>query len=159
MPVEFDVCYKLERREGTRRAKTTNLSVGGLRLCCDEELVDGSILYIQFKLPDEFVATMTVEEKLYDQGPFGLRPESIRVQPRRFAPMDAHAKVLTHSFDADQHKFAHSMAFLQIDPSTRSELERFTHLWQLSYCQPEVSRGGGSAIHPSTGSGSFDTSG
>lgn len=133
MPVEFEVDYTLEGRRGRRSAKANDLSAGGLRLSCDEDFLSGSILLLGFKLPDDFLATMTMEKELYEQSPFGLRPESIKVQPPGFAPMTVHAKVLATFFDTEQRKFAHGMAFVDLDPRMQEELQRFIHLWQLNY--------------------------
>jgi c-di-GMP-binding flagellar brake protein YcgR len=133
MPVEFDVSYTLDGRRGKRSAKANDLSAGGLRLSCDEDFLNGSILLLEFKLPDEFLANMTVEKEVYEQSPFGLRPESIKTQPPGFAPMTLHAKVLATFFNLEQRRFAHGMAFVDLDPKTQEELQRFIHLWQLNY--------------------------
>lgn len=133
MPVEFDVYYTLEGRRGRRSAKASDLSAGGLRLGCDEDFLKESVLLLQFRLPDEFLANMVVEKEVYEQSPFGLRPETIKVQPPGFAPMSVRAKVLAPFFDMEHEKFAHGMAFQDIDTRTQEELQRFIHLWQLNY--------------------------
>ena len=133
MPVEFDVLYTLDGRRGRRSGKANDLSAGGLRLSCDEDLIKGSILTLDFTLPDEFLASMTVEKEVYEQSPFGLRPETVRVQPPGFAPMRVRAKVLITFFNMEQKKFAHGMSFVDIDPKMQEELQRFIHLWQLNY--------------------------
>lgn len=61
MPVAFDVLYAIEGRRGRRRALAIDLSAGGLRLATDEDLVAGSTLTLDFRLPDEFLAAMVVE--------------------------------------------------------------------------------------------------
>lgn len=133
MPVEFDIEYTLGGRRGRHSAKANDLSAGGLRLACDEDFLAGSILLLEFKLPDDFLANMTVEKEVYEQSPFGLRPESIKVQPPGFAPMGVHAKVLATFLNVEQRTFAHGMAFVDIDHRTQEELQRFIHLWQLNY--------------------------
>lgn len=133
MPVEFDVHYTLQGRRGRRSAKANDLSAGGLRLSCDEDFLAGSLLVLEFHLPDEFLSGMAVEKEVYEQSPFGLRPESIKVQPPGFAPMSVDAKVLSTFFNAEQRKFAHGIAFVDIDSRTQEELQRFIHLWQLNY--------------------------
>lgn len=133
MPVEFDVYYALEGRRGRRSAKANDLSAGGLRLSCDEDFLKDSVLLLQFHLPDEFLANMMVEKEVYEQSPFGLRPETVKVQPPGFAPMSLHAKVLANFFNMDHRKFAHGMSFIDIDTHTQEELQRFIHLWQLNY--------------------------
>jgi c-di-GMP-binding flagellar brake protein YcgR len=133
MPVEFDIVYTLDGRRGRRNARANDLSAGGLRLSCDEDFLKGSILTLEFKLPDEFLANMTIEKEVYEQSPFGLRPESIKVQPHGFSPMTVQAKVLAIFFALDRKKFAHGLSFVNIDNKTQEELQRFIHLWQLNY--------------------------
>lgn len=133
MPVEFDVAYTLEGRRGRRAALANDLSAGGLRLACDEDLIKGSTILLEFKLPDEFLASMTVEKEVYEQSPFGLRPETIKVQPPGFSPMQMHAKVLVTFFDTFAKRFAHGVTFINIEPKTEEELQRFIHLWQINY--------------------------
>lgn len=133
MPVEFDVEYTLQGRRGRRTAKANDLSAGGLRLSCDEDFLAGSILVLEFHLPDEFLASMAVEKEVYEQSPFGLRPESVKVQPPGFAPMSIDARVLTTHFDADRRRLEHGVAFLDLDTRTEEELQRFMHLWQIHY--------------------------
>lgn len=133
MPVEFDVSYALEGRSGRRTGKANDLSAGGLRLSCDEDFLKGSVLMLDFKLPDDFLASMTVEKEVFEQSPFGLRPETMRVTPPGFAPVSVRAKVLVTFFSSEQKKFAHGMAFVDIDEKTQEELQRFIHLWQLNY--------------------------
>jgi hypothetical protein len=133
MPVEFGVHYTLQGRRGRRAAKANDLSAGGLRLSCDEDFLTGSILVLEFKLPDEFLASMAVEKEVYEQSPFGLRPESVKVQPPGFAPMTLDAKMLSTYFSAEHRCFEHGLAFLDIDTRTEEELQRFMHLWQVHY--------------------------
>lgn len=133
MPVEFEVYYTLEGRRGRRSAKANDLSAGGLRLAVDEDFLKDSVLLLEFHLPDEFLANMVVEKEMYEQSPFGLRPETVKVQPPGFAPMRVKAKVLASFFSMEHHKFAHGMAFVEIDMHTQEELQRFIHLWQINY--------------------------
>ena len=133
MPVEFDVLYTLEGRRGRRGAKANDLGAGGLRLSCDEDFIKGSLLRIDFKLPDGFLETMTVEREVYEQSPFGLRPETIKVHPPGFAPMSVRGKVLASFFATGAAKFAHGVSFIDIDQKSKEELQRFIHLWQLNY--------------------------
>lgn len=133
MPVEFDVFYTLDGRAGRRTGKANDLSAGGLRLSCDEDFIKGSLLLLEFKLPDEFLAGMTAGKEVFEQSPFGLRPETIRVALPGFAPMSVRAKVLVSFFSMEQKKFAHGMAFVDIDERTKDELQRFIHLWQIDY--------------------------
>jgi len=118
MPVEFDVFYTLNGRRGRRSARANDLSAGGLRLSCDEDFLKESVLTLEFKLPDDFLANMTVEKEVYEQSPFGLRPETIRSTPPGFATMTVNAKVLAPFFDMPQRKFAYGMAFVELDNKT-----------------------------------------
>lgn len=133
MPVEFDVSYTLEGRRGRRTAKANDLSAGGLRLLADEDLLKNSTLVLEFRLPDEFLAGMMVEKEVYEQSPFGLRPETVKVQPRGFSPMRVRAKVLASFFSIEHRKFAYGLSFVDLDTHTEEELQRFIHLWQINY--------------------------
>ena len=133
MPVEFDVYYTLPGRRGRRSGKANDLSAGGLRLTTDEDFIKDSVLLLEFHLPDEFLASMVVEKEVYEQSPFGLRPETVKVQPPGFAPMSVQAKVLASFFNMDLRKFAYGMSFVDIDERGQEELQRFIHLWQLNY--------------------------
>jgi hypothetical protein len=133
MPIEFDVFYTLEGRPGRRHGRANDLSAGGLRLSCDEDFFKGSVLALDFTLPDDFLASMTVEKEVYEQTPFGLRPETVRVRPPGFAPFHVRAKVLAPFFDVLDRTFAYGMAFVDIEEKTREELQRYVHLWQIHY--------------------------
>lgn len=133
MPVEFEVSYALDGRPGKRRARANDLSSGGLRLSTDEDLVRGSKLELEFHLPDDFLAEMTIEKEVFEQTPFGLRPQTVKVQPPGFKPMRMRATVLMPFFDRIQKKFAYGAKFGSSEREMQDELERFIHLWQIHY--------------------------
>lgn len=133
MPVEFDVIYTLEGRQGRRKARANDLSSGGLRLATDEDFFRESVLDIDFHLPEDFLPEMTIEKEVFEQTPFGLRPETVRVQPPGFRPMHMRGVTLMAFFDAETKKFAYGVKFIDITQDMREELSRFIHLWQLHY--------------------------
>jgi len=133
MPVEFDVSFTLRGRPGRRHAVANDLSAGGLRLIGDEDFLPGSVLELDFVLPDAFLAELKVEKEVYEQTPFGLRPETLKVQPPPFHPMQMNAKVLATFFVPSEKALAHGMKFVEVEPSMQDELQRFIHLWQLHY--------------------------
>jgi c-di-GMP-binding flagellar brake protein YcgR len=133
MPVEFDVLYTLEGRPGRRKARANDLSAGGLRLASDEDLPRGSVLDLDFHLPEEFLTEMSIEKEVYEQTPFGLRPQSVKVQPPGFKPMRMRATVLMPFFDAAEKKFAYGTKFMETEHEMQEELQRFIHLWQIHY--------------------------
>jgi len=133
MPVAFDLLYTLEGRPGRRKARANDLSAGGLRLATDEDLVRGSVLDLDFQFPDEFLSEMTIEKEVYEQTPFGLRPQSVKVQPPGFKPMRMRATVLMPFFDPVEKKFAYGTKFVQVESDMQEELQRFIHLWQIHY--------------------------
>ncbi len=133
MPVEFDVHYMLPDSDEGRAAKANELSAGGLRLLCGEELESGVLVRLEFELPADFLPSMTVEKELYDVTPFGLRPETIKVQPPGFAPMDVSGRVLAASFNGARGLFEHGIAFAGMDTKVEEELQRFMHLWQVHF--------------------------
>ena len=133
MPVEFDVIYTLDGRTGRRKARANDLSAGGLRLASDEDLVRGSMLDLEFHLPDDFLQEMTIEKEVYEQTPFGLRPQTVKVQPPGFKPMRMRGQILMPFFDPAEKKFAYGMKFQTSEGEMQEELQRFIHLWQLHY--------------------------
>jgi c-di-GMP-binding flagellar brake protein YcgR len=133
MPVEFDVIYTLEGRPGRRKARANDLSAGGLRLATDEDLVRNSILDLNFHLPEDFLSEMTIEKEVYEQTPFGLRPQTVKVQPPGFKPMHMRAVVLMPFFDTAEKKFAYGTKFVEAEHDMQEELQRFIHLWQIHY--------------------------
>ena len=133
MPVEFDVFYSLDGRPGKRRARANDLSAGGLRLATDEDLVKGSTLSLDFELPGDFLSEMTTEKEVFEQTPFGLRPETVKVQPPGFKPMRMRATVLIAFFDKEEKRFAYGTKFSKADTEMQEELQRFIHLWQIHY--------------------------
>ncbi len=133
MPVEFDVVYTLEGRPGRRKAAANDLSSGGLRLATDEDFVRGSVLDLEFHLPEDFLSEMTIEKEVFSQTPFGLRPQTVKVQPPGFKPMRMRASVLMPFFDRNDKKFAYGMKFVEAQHDMQEELQRFIHLWQIHY--------------------------
>ncbi len=131
MPVEFDVLYTLEGRTGRRHGRANDLSAGGLRLSTDEDLLYGSILDLDFSLPEDFISELTIEKEVFKQTPFGLRPETVKTAPAPFAPMRVRAAALSSFYVLATQALAHGMQFSQIEPATQEELQRFIHLWQL----------------------------
>lgn len=133
-PVKFSLHYTLEHRIGARSAIANDLSAGGLRLWADadEDFVKGSLLHLEFHLPDEFLASMVIEKEVYEQSPFGLRPETIKVQPHGFEAIRLDARVLATFFEAKRCKFTHGVAFVDLPEKTAEELQRFIHLWQVN---------------------------
>jgi hypothetical protein len=131
MPVEFDVLYTLHDRAGRRHGLANDLSAGGLRLSTDEDFLKGSVLDLDFQLPDEFISDLTIEKEVFKQTPFGLRPETVKSAPAAFAPMRMGGTVLSTFYVPATKQLAHGVKFTDIEPETREELQRFIHLWQL----------------------------
>ncbi len=131
MAVEFDVLYALQGRDGRRYAHATDLSAGGLRLSTDEDLLAGSVLDFDFELPVDFLEELTIEKEVFEQTPFGLRPESVKTTPPPFSPMRMRAVVLASFYLPGSRTLAHGTKFTEIEPETKEELQRFIHLWQL----------------------------
>jgi PilZ domain len=131
MPVEFDVLYTLRGRQGRRHGRANDLSAGGLRLSTDEDFLKGSVLDLDFQLPDDFIGELTIEKEVFKQTPFGLRPETVKSTPPPFAPMRMSATVLSTFFVPSTKQLAHGVKFTEIEPETQEELQRFIHLWQL----------------------------
>lgn len=131
MPVEFDVLYALNGRPGRRHGRANDLSAGGLRLSTDEDLIRGSILELDFRLPADFLSELTIEKEVFEQTPFGLRPETVKTAPPPFEPIRVSATVLSTFYVPATRQLAHGMKFTEIAQETKEELTRFIHLWQL----------------------------
>jgi hypothetical protein len=131
MPVQFDVMYTLQGRTGRRFGIANDLSAGGLRLSTDEDFLRESVLELDFRLPDDFLADLTIEKEVFEQTPFGLRPETVKTTPPPFEPMRMHAVVLSTFYVPATKQLAHGMKFVDIEPEQKEELTRFIHLWQL----------------------------
>ena len=131
MPVEFDVFYTLGDRTGRRHGRANDLSAGGVRLSTDEDLIKGSVLQLDFRLPDSFLEGLTVEKEVFEQTPFGLRPETVKSQPPPFEPMHLRAEVLSTFYIPSSKQLAHGMKFINLSQENQEELQRFIHLWQL----------------------------
>ncbi|MDP9018711.1 MAG: PilZ domain-containing protein, partial [Candidatus Eremiobacteraeota bacterium] len=132
MPVEFPVFYTLVGRRGRRSATANDLSAGGLRLLCDEDLFKGSVMSLQFRVPDEFLSSMTIDKEVYEETPFGKRAKSMKVQPPHFEEFKVDAKALVTFFDLKRRRFAYGISFEDVEASVTEELQRFIHLWQLN---------------------------
>jgi hypothetical protein len=131
MPVQFDVMYTLQGRTGRRFGRANDLSAGGLRLSTDEDILRDSVLELDFRLPDEFLEGLTIEKEVFEQTPFGLRPETVKTTPPPFEPMRMHAIVLSTFYVPATKQLAHGMKFVDIEAEQKEELTRFIHLWQL----------------------------
>lgn len=131
MPVEFDVVYALRGRIGRRHGRATDLSSGGLRLVCDEDFLAESVLDMDFSLPDSFLSELTIEKEVFEQTPFGPRPETIKTSPHPFGPMHQSGIVLSPFYVPALKRLAHGVKFVEIEQEQQEELQRFVHLWQL----------------------------
>lgn len=132
MPVEFPVFYTLVGRRGRRSATANDLSGGGLRLLADEDMLKGSVLALEFRVPDDFLSSMTIDKEMYEETPFGKRAKSAKVHPHPFAEFKVDAKLLVPFFDLRLKRFAYGISFIDVEEQTTEELQRFIHLWQLN---------------------------
>ena len=123
--------YTLRGRTGRRHGRANDLSAGGLRLSTDEDFIKGSILELDFTLPDEFISELTIEKEVFTQTPFGLRPETVKSAPPPFAAMHMSATVLSTFYVPATKQLAHGTKFIDVPAETQEELSRFIHLWQL----------------------------
>ncbi|MEO9171180.1 MAG: PilZ domain-containing protein [Candidatus Baltobacteraceae bacterium] len=131
VPVEIDVRYTLRNREGERCGRATDLSSGGLRLVTDEDFEPESVLDMEFTLPDGFLAGLAVEKPVFEQTPFGLRPETVKMPPAPFAPVRISAVVLSTYYVTSTKSLAHGTKFVELEERGQEELQRYVHLRQL----------------------------
>ena len=131
MPVRFEVRYTLRGRIGRRCGWAIDLSAGGMRLSTDEDLPVQSVLDLEFQLPEDFLTELAAEKEVFEQSPFGLRPEMMTTKPAPFAPIRVEGEVLSSYFVLPAKLFAYGIKFVAIEPEVQEELQRFVHLWQL----------------------------
>jgi hypothetical protein len=131
MAVEFEVFYTLAGRDGRRHGDATDLSAGGLRLSTDEDFLSGARLDLEFRLPDDFLDGLLIEKEVFEQTPFGLRPETIKTQPAPFKEIRVRGAALSTFFVPEAKTLAHGIKFVDIEEETKEELQRFIHLWQV----------------------------
>jgi c-di-GMP-binding flagellar brake protein YcgR len=131
MPVDFEVAYKLHDRDELRHGRASDISGGGLRLLTDEDLLQGSLLDIDFCLPSDFLSELSIDKEVFEQTPFGPRPASVKTTPPPFQPMHITSVICSTSHISELAQFAYGMKFLGLNEHTEEELERFVHLGQL----------------------------
>jgi hypothetical protein len=129
-PVEFDITYQLPG-EKLRTAVANDLSAGGLRLVCAEDLMYDSRLELSFTLPSDFLEMFKSEREVEEMSPFGKRKRKVAELPPAFGPMRVGGKVLRPFFSSLRRRFQYGIAFVDAPEHVTEELQRFIHFWQL----------------------------
>jgi len=130
--VEFPVLYSIVGRTGWREASASDLSAGGLRLMVDEDVPVGSLIDLRFTLPNELVRGVYTEKVIEERTITGrTHTRHKRIPPAPFVAMRLRARVVVASLNVRREQFAHGVQFAEIDASTREEVQRFIHMWQL----------------------------
>lgn len=94
-PVSMDVAYTRDGHEETKKAHSSDLGGGGLRLATDDDLPLGTILLMRFRLP-------AWDREMFVRG-----------------------RIVLSFFNAEQKQYYHGIAFTHIDPRDQEEIIRF----------------------------------
>ena len=129
-PVEFDITYRVAG-EPVRTAVANDLSAGGLRLVCSEDLLSDTKLELNFTLPSDFLEMFKNEREVEEMSPFGKRKRKISELPPSFKPMQVGGRVLRPFFSSLRRRFQYGIAFVDAPERITEELQRFIHFWQL----------------------------
>jgi len=106
------------------------VSTGGLRLLCNEELMNNATIELRFTLPSEVLDVFPPSEKRTEISPFGERTVRMPDKRRPFAPMILRARVIAR-LPRSQGRIVYGVEFLEIDGFQREEIARFVHAAQL----------------------------
>ena len=126
--VEFPVRYTVAG-SFKRSAKANDLSAGGLKLIATEELPVGTLLDFYFTLPSVVLDALATEEEAIEASPFKNRVVKKLNKPRPFDEMRVVGKIV--SFSNKQRQLSYGIAFVDIEPFNREEIQRFIHAAQL----------------------------
>ena len=129
--VNVPACYSVEGRPGVRHCRVTDLSAGGCRMAADEDFLTGTLLHLQFKLPNVVIDVLKSEREEIEVSPFGNRPVKKVRNARPFEPVHVDAKNVVVFFNVVRRRFEYGISFHQIDRHTHEEIQRWIHGWQL----------------------------
>ena len=128
--IAFAIRYKLTNRSAAT-GEAADISAGGLRMSCDDQLAIGSELELRFTLPSAVLNAYPKADDRMEITPFGQRRVRVPDNRRQFSEMIVHGKVLARQ-QPQGGKEVYGIGFTDIDGYQREEIARFTHAVQLS---------------------------
>jgi c-di-GMP-binding flagellar brake protein YcgR len=111
--------------------EASDISAGGLRLLCADELPNGTEVEMRFTLPVRVLDAYPKADERLEITPFGHRRVRIPDNRRPFDEMIVRGRVCSIHEPQNGRK-VYGVAFVDIDGYQREEIARFTHAVQLS---------------------------
>ncbi len=128
--VTVNVTYKRDQLPGNHRGRASDLSIGGLRLTCDEILLSDELLTLTFTLPNEILGSFPDYVDEIDISPFGPRIVKKPHPLRPFEEIRLRAKVVQRFADV-RGRVVVGLQFVQINGFDREQIARYIHAAQL----------------------------
>jgi c-di-GMP-binding flagellar brake protein YcgR len=128
--VAFPVRYRLASKPVVV-AEATDVSAGGLRLICNDELDYGWAVELRFTLPGECLWAFPPAEERVEITPFGPRRIHVPDNRRPFEEMVVHGRIVSR-FQPVFGRDVYGVQFTDIDGYQREEIARFVHAVQLA---------------------------
>lgn len=117
-------------------AEANDISTGGLRLMCREDVPLGTEVEIRFTLPNAVLDIFPASEQRTEITPFGPRRIHLPDNRRPFAEMLLRGRVISR-FAPQRGREVYGVQFTDIDGYHREEIARFTHAVQLQKLRNE----------------------
>ncbi|MHB8146907.1 MAG: PilZ domain-containing protein [Vulcanimicrobiaceae bacterium] len=130
----FPVRYRLGKSSSP--AEANDISTGGLRLMCQEDVPLDTAVEIQFTLPSAVLDIFPPSEERTEITPFGPRKIRLPDNRRPFAEMRLRGRIVSR-FAPLRGLEVYGVRFTDIDGYHREEIARFTHAVQLQKLRNE----------------------
>jgi len=130
----FPVRYRFGKTSSP--AEANDISTGGLRLMCREDVPLGVDVEIRFRLPNAVLDIFAPSEERTEITPFGPRKIRLPDNRRPFAEMLLRGRVVSR-FAPQRGREVYGVQFTDIDGYHREEIARFTHAVQLQKLRNE----------------------
>ena len=130
----FPVRYRFGKTSSP--AEANDISTGGLRLMCREDVPLGVDVEIRFRLPNAVLDIFPPSEERTEITPFGPRKIRLPDNRRPFAEMLLRGRVISR-FAPQRGREVYGVQFTDIDGYHREEIARFTHAVQLQKLRNE----------------------
>ncbi|HUA08639.1 MAG TPA: PilZ domain-containing protein [Candidatus Acidoferrales bacterium] len=133
--IGFPVKYRIKGKASIS-AEANDVSMGGLRLICEQKIEIGTMVELRFTLPSSVLWVYPPAEERTEITPFGPRRIRIPDNRRAFEEMTVVGRVVSR-FAPSNNKEIYGVQFTDIDGYQREEIARFTHAVQLSKLRSE----------------------
>ncbi len=130
----FPVRYRFGKTSSP--AEANDISAGGLRLMCLEDVPLGTEVELRFRLPNAVLDIFPPSGERTEITPFGPRKIRLPDNRRPFAEMLLRGRVISR-FAPQRGREVYGVQFTDIDGYHREEIARFTHAVQLQKLRNE----------------------